>query len=164
MRCRVELRPKRWTRGARTREAPGRPHWLPSPLRPIQAWVQGAVMLCGAAAGAEGTVVCSTTAAEFGFTLGVVLSCTNTLDATFPSEGGVCGNQPDSCVFLAEAYSDLKVCLQGQAPQGFMLKPSTVLRPQVTPHLSLNTEMSQNRFLYRAVSGAVSCFCFDMRV
>ena len=122
------------------------PHWLPSPLRPIQAWVQGAVMLCGAAAGGEGTVVCSTTAAEFGFTLGVVLSCTNTLDATFPSEGGVCGNQPDSCVFLAEAYSDLKVCLQGQAPQGFMLKPSTVLRPQVTPHLSLNIKLSQNRF------------------
>ena len=134
-------------------------------------------MLCGAAAGGEGTVVCSTTAAEFGFTLGVVLSCTNTLDATFLSEGGIVGISQTKfqffltgpCVFLAEAYSDLKVCLQGQAPQGFMLKPSTVLRPQVTPHLSLDTKVLKPMliiltFLYRAVSGAVSCFCFDMRL
>ena len=98
--------------------------------------------------------MCSTTAAELGFTLGVVLSCTTNLDAASRQRVGFVGiSQSKSkffllCVFLAERHIlTSNMSLQGQAaPQGFMLRPSTVLRPQVTPHLSLNIKLSQNRF------------------
>ena len=96
--------------------------------------------------------MCSTTAAELGFTLGVVLSCTSNLDAASRQRVGFVGISQSKfflpCLFLAERHIlTSNMSLQGQAaPQGFMLRPSTVLRPQVTPHLSLNIKLSQNRF------------------
>ena len=104
---------------------PTSPHWLPKRLRPIQAGVQGAVMLCGAAAGGEGTVVCSTTVLQnLASHYGVVLWCTTTLDATSRQRVGFVRISRSKfqfcpCMYQAEdTHSDLIMALCNEFVKG----------------------------------------------
>ena len=143
---------KRWSR-----EAPQSPHWLPSPVRPIQAPVRGAVVLhelLGNGCMQQQQQCCR-------MWIPAVLGRTTYIHASSSSgmrvktEGLLTGHNllmlwHNSYMLIGRLIWSCNCALlrQGQAPPGFMLRPSALFRGHHRSQHNCPSTLYQNIFLF----------------